>query len=99
MKARAEARFIPAGEHAARIGGFELRAEHHLLRARAVLLIRRLIESLALLVDLAGEIEGERVRAGGSSVGSVIVSVSCFGSSLIADFAIGFSSSDALVIL
>ena len=39
LKARAKTRFVPAGKHAARIGRFELRAEHDFLRARAVLLI------------------------------------------------------------
>ena len=61
LKARAETRLIPAGKEAARIGRFELRSEHDLLRAGALFLIRRVIKSLALLVDLAGEFEFQLV--------------------------------------
>ena len=78
LKTRAETGLIPAGKHAARIGGFELRAEHHLLRAGAVLLIRRVIKPLALLVDLAREKSARACACpAASSAGRVMVKVSC----------------------
>ncbi len=61
LKARAKARLVPAWEKPARVGRFELRAEYYFFRAGTLFLIWRVKKSLALLIDLSGKIQRERV--------------------------------------
>src|SRR5438105_13441453 len=58
---RTKNRLIPAWEKPARIGGFELRSEEHLLRACPLLLIFGVEQTAAKLIDFTGELECERV--------------------------------------
>src|SRR5205807_4849934 len=64
LKPRAKARLVPARKHSPRVRRFELSAEHDLLRAGALFLIRRVVKSLSLLIDPAGEIQFQAVWAG-----------------------------------
>jgi len=68
LETGAEAWFIPAGKEAPGISGFELRAEDGLFRARALFLVLGVKEALALLINLAGEREGEGVFSDGELV-------------------------------
>ena len=64
LEPRAKARLVPAGKHSPRVRRFELRAEHDLLGAGALFLIRRVIKPLSLLIDLANKIQFQAVWAG-----------------------------------
>src|ERR1700704_1698418 len=65
LETRPENRLIPTRKETACVRGFELRAEHCFLRARAVLLVTSEKQTAAKFINFAGELEGERVFASG----------------------------------